>query len=144
MNNSTTKKLLSGLIIWTSIFGWCADSNETNINPNATWANTTNTEALKDWTYTQKQSYKWWDKDFYLDISTTIKNGIIEDITVVWDPNWQGAVQYEQEFNKWLKEKVIWKNLDDAKTAWVLSWSSGSTKAFQDALDTIKKQATSN
>ncbi len=103
-----------------------------------------NQAHVKDWSYSVRQKYIAWDNweyNFYIDVNLDIKNKTISKIEVIWDPDGKWSVWYAEEFKKSIKEKVIWKSIDQAKEWWYLSWSSLTSKAFSDALDTIKTQS---
>lgn len=127
MQNS---KLITWLIIWTSILTWCS-----------WWQDTFNNIKPKDWSYNVKQNYKAWEYNPYIEVTADLKDGKIDNVKVVWDPSSKGALRYADEFEKTLKSKIIGQTIEDWNKNAYLAWASLTSTAFTNAMTNIKKQA---
>lgn len=99
------------------------------------------TVALKDGVYTHRQTYQAEEYSIYLDVNASLKDQKIVDISVMPDPNGPVTIKFAEEFKNGLQAKIIGKTLDEAKKLGYVSGSSLTSKAFADALDAIKAEA---
>ncbi len=105
-----------------------------------TTSNSSSTASYKDGTYKASGTYLSPGGNEKIDVSLTVKDGIVTDSSVTQTANNQNSANYQAMFKENYKPSVVGKALKDISLSRV-SGSSLTSQGFNDALDTIKSQA---
>lgn len=96
--------------------------------------------VYKDGTYTATGNYVTPGGARAVDVTLTLKGGVITDSTFVGKATDPTTKRFQTEFGNNYKPMVVGKNIDEVSLTKV-SGSSLTSKGFTDALDKIKAQA---
>jgi uncharacterized protein with FMN-binding domain len=100
----------------------------------------TSTATYKDGTYSATGNYISPNGDEKVGVTVTLKNSIIETVSIETFGSNDEAKQYQASFKSGISDVVVGKNVNDVSVSRVASSSLTST-GFNRALDTIKTQA---
>ncbi|GGK91225.1 hypothetical protein GCM10007382_09160 [Salinibacterium xinjiangense] len=95
-----------------------------------------------DGTYTESGSYQSPNGTETVDVTITLGNGIVTDVTVVGKGESRDSQRYQGEFINGIAAEVVGKNIDTLKVSKVAG-SSLTSGGFNSAVDTIKADAAS-
>lgn len=126
--------------------------NNSNDSDSNTDTNTTQTEGTDD-TSTPTENLSQYTDGTYeatgaystpggretIEVSVTLKDGVVEDVTVTGDGTGE-ARQYQNEFISAYKDRVVGKNIEAVSLSRVAG-SSLTSNGFNDAIDEIKADA---
>lgn len=98
--------------------------------------------TYKDGTYEATGTYTTPESTEDIEVTVTIKNGVVESADVATDANASESRQWQQRFKSGYKEEVIGKPLSSLSLNRV-SGSSLTPNGFNDAIDAIRQQAQS-
>jgi len=101
----------------------------------------TDTSTYKDGTYTATGSYISPGGVESLDLTVTIKDGVITDTSLINHPTEQEAAQHQQLFADHYKALIVGKKINDVASLSRVAGSSLTSNGFNDALDSIKNDA---
>lgn len=96
--------------------------------------------SYKDGTYSASGRYSSPGGQEEVDVTVTLANNVITDVTVTTDAASGTSAQYQSEFKNGYKKLVVGKNISDVKLSRVAGSSLTST-GFNNALDKIKTDA---
>ncbi|MFZ1250074.1 MAG: hypothetical protein WAR37_01325 [Candidatus Microsaccharimonas sp.] len=105
-----------------------------------TQTQSTDTSTYKDGTYSATGSYVSPGGRESIDLTVTIKDGVITDTSVVKNATDRDAEEYQTLFANNYKDLVIGKSVNEVSLTRVAG-SSLTTNGFNDALDQIKNDA---
>jgi uncharacterized protein with FMN-binding domain len=108
--------------------------------PPATSTDDAAAASYKDGTYTATGAYVSPGGNETIDVSVTLRDGIVTDSTVQEGASDPEAREYQQDFISGYKTFVTGKNIDDIRLSRV-SGSSLTSTGFNSALEKIKDQA---
>ena len=100
----------------------------------------TDTSNYKDGTYSATGSYLSPGGRESIQLSVTIKDGVITDTTLQTEPNTQESEQYQNQFSNNYKGLVVGKKINGLSLSRVAG-SSLTSNGFNDALDEIRSDA---
>ena len=154
MDSSNSRKreiitMLSVLIVIVVIVGAVVvmnkkDSDDTGTNQTpstSTSENGTQTNnTYKDGSYTATGSYQSPGGQEEIDITVTLKDGVITDTSANGKPSGATATEYQGKFISGYKDQVVGKAIDSVSLDRV-SGSSLTPKGFNDAIEQIKQEA---
>ncbi|MBP9718955.1 MAG: FMN-binding protein [Candidatus Levybacteria bacterium] len=103
-------------------------------------ASQSETSVYKDGTYASTGDYLSPGGEEQVDVSLTLKNGVVEDVTFTPKATRPNSVKFQGKFASGYKNLVVGKNIDEVKLD-VVSGSSLTPKGFNDALEKIKEDA---
>lgn len=117
-----------------------ATSTSTNeiVKPTAT--DTAPSITYKDGTYNATGSYSSPAGPESIELTVTLKSGIITSTSLVADATSGAAIEYQASFASAYKDSVVGKNIDHASLSRVAG-SSLTSHGYNEALDLIKKDA---
>ncbi len=115
---------------------------ETNVPEQTTDTPVANTPTspYKDGTYSTAVTYISPGGDEPIDVSLTLKDGVITDASFAGTASNPTSMNYQEKFAKGFKAKVVGAPLADLKLT-VVNGASLTTKGFMDAVDAIKQDA---
>jgi uncharacterized protein with FMN-binding domain len=100
----------------------------------------TSTATYKDGTYSATGNYISPNGDEKVGVTLSLKNNIIETVSIETFGSNDQAKQYQASFKSGINNVVVGKNIDDVSVSRVASSSLTST-GFNRALETIKSEA---
>lgn len=115
----------------------------TSTAPESEDANTessANESSYTDGTYTAPGSYSSPGGRETIELTVTLKNGVIESTTLETDPASRDSRTYQAAFASGYKDLVVGKNIEEVSLSRVAG-SSLTSNGFNDALDQIKSDA---
>lgn len=115
------------------VLGACSSSEE----PQEIIKPASDSSVIEAKKYTKKQNYNVGENAFFIEVEATMKNGKIEAMEVIGDPNGQTSLKFAEEFKNSFESKVEGKTLEEAKNRVYVSGASATTDAFHNALDAI-------
>jgi hypothetical protein len=98
--------------------------------------------SYKDGTYSAAGSYRTPETLENINVTLTVKDGVVTDSSVQQTPQDRESVQYQADFKNNYKNFVIGKKLSDINLSRV-SGSSLTSSGFNTAVDKIKSEAAS-
>ena len=116
------------------------DSIITTTTTTTTTTSTPTASAYKDGTYTATGSYRAPSGAESVNVSLTLKNGVIVDSSVVGTGKNPETKEKQAEFIGGYKQYVTGKNINEVNLT-VVSGSSLTSKGFNAAVESIKTQA---
>lgn len=105
-----------------------------------TAADNSTSTTYKDGTYNATGSYVSPGGRESIELTVTLKNGVITDTSLVADATDGDAKEYQSDFKSVYKDMVIGKDIDSVSLSRVAG-SSLTSNGFNDALDQIKTDA---
>jgi uncharacterized protein with FMN-binding domain len=114
------------------------DNSNTNTATDA--PKSTSTATYKDGTYSATGNYISPNGDEKVGVTVTLKNSIIETVSIETFGSNDEAKQYQASFKSGINNVVVGKNVNDVSVSRVASSSLTST-GFNRALETIKSDA---
>jgi uncharacterized protein with FMN-binding domain len=116
-------------------------SNSTAGDPDQSVSNDAASNAnYKDGTYNATGAYTSPGGRESIDVTITLKDGVISDVSAEGNASDVEAEEYQGMFLAAYKEQVVGKNIDDVSLSRV-SGSSLTSQGFNNALDDIKQEA---
>lgn len=116
---------------------------ETNTAPAGNSSDSTSGTSYRDGTYSASGSYRTPGTYETINVSLTLKDGVVTDSSVQQTPQDPQAVAYQADFKNNYRPLVVGKKLGDIRLSRV-SGSSLTSGGFNTALDSIKSQAAAN
>jgi hypothetical protein len=120
--------------------GSTADTGTSTDTATSAAPTTTTATSYKDGSYSASGSYRTPQSTESVNVSLTIKGGVVTDATVTSSPTLDEAKEYQDMFKANYKPLVVGKNLNDISLRTV-SGSSLTPGGFNTALQSIKSQA---
>ena len=118
-----------------------ADAQDSNATTNSkTTAQQTTNATYTDGTYNADGSYRSPGGTQTVKVKVTLANNTITAVEVTGDGNGESA-QYQSMFEEGISDVVVGKNIDEIQVSRV-SGSSLTSTGFNNAIETIKKDAT--
>lgn len=125
-------------------------NNQAGISSTATEASTSSTGAsatssstqFKDGTYSAEGDYATPGGTEAIDVTLTVKGGVVTDSSVSQQPADHDSRAYQMEFAKSYKSSVVGRSLSELKLD-VVAGSSLTSGGFNEAVDSIRTQASS-
>ena len=117
-----------------------ANGEESNTDTTTDSSSGTSTHQYIDGTYEATGRYSSPGGRESIDLTVTIKNGIITSTSLVTDPTGSDARDYQEAFSSAYKELIVGKSIDRVSLSRVAG-SSLTSNGFNDALDQIKSDA---
>lgn len=115
--------------------------NETSTNTESSDTESTpNESSYKDGTYSASGSYASPGGRESIELTVTLKNGVIESTSLETDPASRDSRTYQASFASGYKDLVVGKNVEEVSLSRVAG-SSLTSNGFNDALDQIKSDA---
>lgn len=148
-NNVVAAAVAAALVAIAGVAGWVVYSNSNNQtvvptgDQNGTGSLSTQStvkKSYKDGTYDAIGNYISPGGDEQIDVSLTLKDGVINDINVTSLATRPTSKEKQGQFISGYKSMVVGKNIDDVSLT-VVSGSSLTSTGFNDALNKIKAQA---
>lgn len=116
------------------------DTSTTTTQQAETAADSSTSTTYKDGTYNATGSYSSPGGKQSIELTVTLKNGVITDTSLVADATDGDAKEYQADFKSAYKDLVVGKNVDTVSLSRVAG-SSLTSNGFNDALDQIKTDA---
>lgn len=148
-NNGVAAAVVVALVVIAGIAGWIMYSKSSNqpLSPTPNQKGTSPEssqspvkKSYKDGNYEAVGSYISPGGDEQIDVSLTLKDGVINDINVTPLATRPTSKEKQAEFVSGYKTMVVGKSIDDVSLT-VVSGSSLTSTGFNDAISKIKAQA---
>lgn len=98
--------------------------------------------SYKDGTYTASSSYYVPHGQESIQVTLTLKNGVVTDSSVTNSETNYESASYQEGFAQEYKSYVVGKNIKDVQLSYVAG-ASDTTNGFNDAVNSIMSQAQS-
>lgn len=98
------------------------------------------TSAYKNGSYAASSSYYVPHSNETIDVSLTLKNGVIADISIQNSASDHVSAQYQKDFASVYKSYVVGKKLSELQLG-IVAGASDTTQGFDDALSQIASKA---
>ncbi|HVV25959.1 MAG TPA: hypothetical protein VHC21_02925 [Candidatus Saccharimonadales bacterium] len=103
-------------------------------------ANTANSGTYKDGTYTASSDYSVPHSDESIEVSLTLKNGVVTDTSIKNSESDGTSAEFQEEFAADYKSYVIGKPISSLRLS-VIAGASDTTDGFNDAVQQIASKA---
>ena len=118
------------------------DTGSSSADSGSTDAGSTGSGSYADGTYTADGSYATPESVETINVTVTLENDVITDVTVTGDPQKRESEQYQGQFIGGIADVVVGEDIDDIQVSRVAG-SSLTSGGFNKAIQTIKSDAAS-
>jgi uncharacterized protein with FMN-binding domain len=121
----------------------CATAAETDGGSGAGETTTDGATAAGSYTdgsYTASGTYQSPGGSETIEVTLTLADGVVTDVTVTGDPSTPDATRYQGEFESGIADEIVGQSIDDLNVDRV-GGSSLTSGGFNDALEEIKAEA---
>ncbi len=115
-------------------------TDTTSTDSTAANSATSGSGVAKDGTYNDSESYSVPHGSEQIEVSVTVKDGVVTDASVKNSANDFDSAQYQEEFTAGYKTKVVGKKISGLQIS-VIAGASDTTQGFNDALSRIAAKA---
>jgi uncharacterized protein with FMN-binding domain len=119
-----------------------ATSSTTTVEPSSATTSSASNSGYKDGTYSATVDYFVPRNEEEIQVSLTLKDGVITDSSIQNSESDGESAQYQESFASEYKTYVVGKNISGVNLSYVAG-ASDTTQAFNDAVSKIKSEAQS-